>query len=146
MKYMILAILCALIASCASLPLITGSGKVSPNERVSVPVWKCDDYAERLLETKGYKKPTANLDDESALWLWIAGICALGGIGCFVAGYMTSMNKLCIVGAMLCGAALVATGISAVVGLIAWIVGAGLIAVLCYLGWKLRNHKIQAFR
>jgi hypothetical protein len=144
MKYYVALAICC-IAACIQLPAIK-NGKLDIEKAEPVPVWAVDEYVDDVMESKGYKRPVSNLDDESALWLWIAGLCALGGIAAFVGGYLSHWNKLCVVGAMLGLCSLVATGISAIVGLIGWIVGALLIAALCFLGWKLRNHKIQAFR
>jgi hypothetical protein len=138
-----LAILTALIGSCIALPAITPKGKVSPTETEWVAPWNVADHADDMMESKGWEKPKNNTEDESALWLGIAGTCAGLSILSFIIAYVTApCHKAIGVGVILGISALVCTGISAIIGWIGLVVGVGLIAVLVYLGVKLRDYDV----
>jgi hypothetical protein len=121
------------------MPDITPRGKVSPDKTTLVPFWRAGAHADDMMESKGWKKPENNTDDESWLWLIVAGICALCSVGCFVFAYVTHIHEGIGAGAILGTFAVVATGISAIVGWIGWIVGAALVCGLIWAGVRLRN-------
>jgi hypothetical protein len=122
---------------------ITPQGKVSPKKRKWVALWNAAKHADDMMATKGWEKPKNNTEDESRLWLGIAGTCAGLSILSFIVAYVTApCHKAIGVGVILGVSALVCTGISAIIGWIGLIVGLGLIAVLVFLGVKLRNYDV----
>ena len=135
--------LAVLIGSCVALPVITPRGKVSPTDTEWVAAWNAAQHADDMMAAKGWEKPKNNTEDESALWLGIAGTCAGLSILSFVIAYVTApCTKAIGVGVILGVSALVCTGISAIIGWIGLIVGLGLIAVLVFFGVKLRNYDV----
>lgn len=129
--------------SCVMMPKILPSGKVSSDEREAVAAWNAAEHAEQMMETKGWEKPESNLQDESELWLWLAGIGALCSLVSFCVGYVTHIHEAIGVG-FICGIfAVVCTGISAVVGLIGWIIGALVVVGLVVAGVRFRSFSLK---
>lgn len=135
--------LAVLIGSCVALPVITPKGKVSPTETEWVAPWNAAQHADDMMEAKGWEKPKNNTEDESRLWLGIAGTCAGLAILSFIIAYVTApCHKAIGVGVILGVSALVCTGISTIIGWIGLAVGLCFIAALVYLGVKLRNYDV----
>jgi len=138
-----LAILTALIGSCIALPAITPKGKVSPTETEWVAPWNVAEHADDMMESKGWEKPKNNTDDESALWLGIAGTCAGLSILSFIIAYVTApCTKAIGVGVILGVSAIVSTGVSSIVGWLPLVIGLGLIGLLVYFGIRLRDYDV----
>jgi hypothetical protein len=131
-------IIIVLLSGCVSMPKITPQGEVSP-ETDWVPFWKARKRAEDMMATKGWEKPEQNTEDESDVWLWLAGLAGLCAIGCFVGGYLSHWHELIGAGVILGVCAVIATGISAIIGWIAWVAGGLLVAALAWLGVRLRK-------
>jgi hypothetical protein len=135
--------LAVLIGSCVALPVITPKGKVSSTDTEWVALWNAAQHADDMMEAKGWEKPKNNTEDESALWLGIAGTCAGLSILSFIIAYVTApCTKAIGVGIILGLSALACTGVSAIVGWLPLVMGLGFIAVLVYLGVKLRNYDV----
>jgi hypothetical protein len=147
MKLPDLSLMCLivmLIIGCASLSKIepdkSGRNRVSASENEWVWFWNFKDYMERFGSSKGWEKPKPNNNGSQWLWIGIAGVCATLSIASFVVAYVTApCHKAIGVGAILGTFAVVATGISAIVGWIGWIVGAALVCGLIWAGVRLRN-------
>ena len=138
-----LVILSVLIGSCVALPVITPKGKVSPTETEWVAPWNVAEHADDMMESKGWEKPKNNTDDESALWLGIAGTCAGLSILSFIVAYVTApCHKAIGVGVILGVSALVSTGVSSIVGFLPLLMGLGLIGLLVFIGIKLRDYDV----
>ena len=132
-----LVILSVLIGSCVALPVITPKGKVSPTETEWVAPWNVAEHADDMMESKGWEKPKNNTDDESALWLGIAGTCAGLSILSFIVAYVTApCHKAIGVGVILGVSALVSTGVSSIVGFLPLLMGLGLIGLLVHYAEK----------
>jgi len=96
-----------------------------------------------MMAAKGWEKPKNNTEDESALWLGIAGTCAGLSILSFIIAYVTApCTKAIGVGVILGISAIVSTGVASIVGWLPLVMGLGLIAVLVYFGVKLRNYDV----
>jgi len=135
--------LAVLIGSCVALPVITPKGKVSPTETESLWFWDAADHADNMMATKGWEKPKNNTEDESNLWLGIAGTCAGLSILSFIIAYVTApCTKAIGVGIILGLSALACTGVSAIVGWLPLAIGLGFIAGLVWLGVKLRSYDV----
>jgi hypothetical protein len=96
-----------------------------------------------MMEAKGWEKPKNNTEDESALWLGIAGTCAGLSILSFIIAYVTApCHKAIGVGVILGVSALVSTGVSSIVGWLPLVIGLGLIGLLVYFGIRLRDYDV----
>ena len=131
-----------IFVSCVGMPEITPDGKISTKEETYVPWWKADDHADDMLESKGWKKPAQNLQDESTLCLWLcAGFAVLSGAA-FVVAYLTKQHTMIGAGFILGAVAVFWLGVSSIVGWIGYFAGGLLLVALVGLGWKLRNVSI----
>jgi hypothetical protein len=128
--------------SCVMMPKILPTGEVSADETEAVAAWNAGEHAENMMEAGGWKKPKQNLQDESDLLLWLAGIGALLSLAAFCIGYVTHIHEAVGVG-FICGIfAVVCIGLSAVVGLIGWIIGGLIVVGLVVAGVKFRKFSL----
>jgi hypothetical protein len=130
------------VISCVMMPTIQSDGKVSATDTEPVSVWNAGSHAERMMESKGWAKPKANLQDESELWLWVAAINAGLMSLSFVWAYLSHQHDMLGAGVIFGILALFCTGVSAIMTMIAWIVGGTILVALIWAGVKLRKFSL----
>lgn len=121
--------------SCVSMPAIDGKGKVSPDETEYVAMWNADTHAEKMMQSKGWKKPTKSVT--GAMWTYVAGSLFVLGVVCFAGGIVSHIHELNGAGMCLCGCA-IGAAVIAEMSRYLWILGV-FMCILIVLSIRLRG-------